>query len=134
MLYFMQKTLKYLLFIIPFFFCITTTQAQDISHRSSKWILLKEKKGVQFYIRHKPSRFDRKINTLLRLRNTNRQEVTVSFIPIFTCVSMEEGEVIAKQKSVKVKIYPRHSITLLAYRPCKGDIPVEILIDKIRIY
>lgn len=123
-----------ILFIIPFFTCILNLQAQDLSARSNKWVLLKEEKGVQFYIKHKTSRFDRKINTLVRLRNTNPQEVTVSFIPVFTCVSIEEGEVHAEQKSVKVKIYPRHSITLLAYRPCKGDIPVEIFVNKVRIY
>ena len=127
--------MKYILVLIStFFVCITTIQAQDLSQRSSKWVLLKDVKGVEFYIKHKPSRFDRKINTLVRLRNTNTEEVTVSFIPVFTCVSVEEGEVQAEQKSVKVKIYPRHSITLLAYRPCKGDIPVEIFAEKIRIY
>ena len=127
--------MKFILVVIStFFVSIVTMQAQDLSQRSSKWVLLKDVKGVEFYIKHKPSRFDRKINTLVRLRNTNTEEVTVSFIPVFTCVSEEEGVVQADQKSVKVKIYPRHSITLLAYRPCKGDIPIEIFVEKIRIY
>lgn len=89
----------------------------------NRWMLFKKEAGVEFYIQHKSSMYDTRYNTLVRLRNTNTYEVKVSFTPSFGC----EGESKMKlQGRIQTAIYPRHSVTLLAYRPCEGRIPKTI--------
>ncbi|MCC5944472.1 MAG: hypothetical protein JJT94_06020 [Bernardetiaceae bacterium] len=100
---------------------------------ADKWIFFESKDGVQFYVQHKSSPFDTRYNTLVRLRNTNSYEVTVMFTPAFFCEDKEEGEEYKYQNQVRINVYPRHSVTLLAYRPCQGDIPEKIKFEQIQI-
>ncbi|WP_338793500.1 hypothetical protein V9L05_09460 [Bernardetia sp. Wsw4-3y2] len=89
----------------------------------NRWVLFQKEGGVEFYIQHRSSMYDTRYNTLVRLRNTNTYEVKVSFTPSFGC----EGESkMQLQGRIQTAIYPRHSVTLLAYRPCQGKIPERI--------
>ncbi len=74
--------------------------------------------------------YDTRYNTLIRLRNTNRGEMKVSFTPSFGC----EGESkMQSQGRIQTAIYPRHSVTLLAYRPCQGKIPEKIMLNSLDV-
>lgn len=96
----------------------------------NKWALFKKENGVEFYIQHKSSMYDTRYNTLVRLRNTNTYEVKVSFTPSFGC----EGEgKMQLQGRIQTAIYPRHSVTLLAYRPCQGTIPEKITFNSLDV-
>lgn len=95
----------------------------------NRWVLYKTEGGVQFYIRNSESSFDGRYNTLIRLRNTNSYEVTVSFLPKFPC----EGGGVYAASPVRVHIYASHSVTLLAYRPCRGEMPLRALFETLKI-
>ncbi len=97
----------------------------------NEWVLFKKISGVEVYIKHQESPYDMKLNTLVRLRNTNAREVSVSFKPSFQC---DAGTSSNNHGDVRVNIYPRHSITLLAYRPCKGEMPSDIDLNNIKIF
>ncbi len=92
--------------------------------------MFQKKGGVEFYIQHRSSMYDTRYNTLVRLRNTNKYEVKVSFTPSFGC--QEESKTNLRGK-IKTAIYPRHSITLLAYRPCRGNIPKKIAFNSLDV-
>lgn len=135
----MNHILTVFFFII--FFSVSGVQAQSLSGASSgsgssdvpinEWILFKKVNGVEFYLRHQESPYDMKLNTMIRLRNTNSYEVVVSFRPSFGC---DTGQGSMKEKGeIRVSIYPRHSVTLLAYRPCRGDMPGNIEFNAMRI-
>jgi hypothetical protein len=96
----------------------------------NQWVLFQKEGGVEFYIQHKSSMYDTRYNTLVRLRNTNTYEVKVSFTPSFSC----EGESkMQLQGRIQTAIYPRHSVTLLAYRPCQGIIPEKITLSSLDV-
>ena len=94
------------------------------------WALFQKEGGVELYIQHKSSMYDTRYNTLVRLRNTNTYEVKVSFTPSFGCE--EEGKQ-QLQGRIQTAIYPRHSVTLLAYRPCQGNIPKKIIFNSLDV-
>ncbi len=96
----------------------------------NKWVLFEKQAGVELYIQHRSSMYDTRYNTLVRLRNTNTYEVKVSFTPSFKC----EGESkMQLQGRIQTAIYPRHSVTLLAYRPCQGKIPEKITFNSLDV-
>lgn len=96
----------------------------------NRWVLFQKDNGVEFYIQHRSSMYDTRYNTLVRLRNTNTYEVKVSFTPSFGC----EGESkMNLQGRIQTAIYPRHSVTLLAYRPCQGNIPEKISFNSLEV-
>ncbi|MGF1533923.1 MAG: hypothetical protein ACFCUI_09470 [Bernardetiaceae bacterium] len=117
--------------------------AQTKSEKAEgQWLVWTQKQGVEIYVQHRKSAVDTKYNTLVRLRNNNDSEFMVNFSPAFGClvkteksretsdggsVSISKSTLVTYQHGeVKVVVYPRSSVTLLAYRPCKGDIPHEI--------
>lgn len=96
----------------------------------NRWVLFQKEGGVEFYIQHRSSMYDTRYNSLVRLRNTNNYEVKVSFTPSFGC----EGESkMQLQGRIQTAIYPRHSVTLLAYRPCQGNIPEKISFNSLDV-
>jgi hypothetical protein len=96
----------------------------------NQWVLFQKEGGVELYIQHRSSMYDTRYNTLVRLRNTNTYEVKVSFTPSFGC----EGESkMQLQGRIQTAIYPRHSVTLLAYRPCQGNIPKKITFNSLDV-
>lgn len=96
----------------------------------NRWALFKKEGGVEMYIQHKSSMYDTRYNTLVRLRNTNTYEVKVSFTPSFGCEGEDKMNL---QGRIQTAIYPRHSVTLLAYRPCQGNIPEKISFNSIDV-
>lgn len=141
--------------ILSLFFWISITSwayAQTKPESASaegRWVVWTKKQGVEIYVQHRKSVMDTKYNTLVRLRNTSNAEHRVSFSPSFGCLVKTEksretssGGVVKVSKStlvtykhgeVKVIVYPRSSVTLLAYRPCKGDIPKNISFENFRV-
>jgi len=99
----------------------------------NRWILFQKEQGIEIYIQHKSSMYDTRYNTLVRLRNTNTYEVKVSFTPSFGCEEEDEKRKMQLQGRIQTAIYPRHSVTLLAYRPCQGNIPTKILFNSLDI-
>jgi hypothetical protein len=96
----------------------------------NRWALFQKEGGVEFYIQHRSSMYDTRYNTLVRLRNTTTHEMKVSFTPSFGC----EGESkMQLQGRIQTAIYPRHSVTLLAYRPCQGKIPEKISFNSLDV-
>lgn len=89
--------------------------------------------GVEFYIQHRSSMYDTRYNTLVRLRNTTTYEVKVSFTPSFGCKGDDGKQKMQLQGRIQTAIYPRHSVTLLAYRPCQGNIPEEISLNSLDV-
>jgi len=77
--------------------------------------------------------YDTRYNTLVRLRNTNTYEVKVSFTPSFGCEEDKENQKMQTQGRIQTAIYPRHSVTLLAYRPCQGKIPKKITFNSLDV-
>lgn len=96
----------------------------------NKWSLFKKENGVELYIQHRSSMYDTRYNTLVRLRNTNKYEVKVSFTPSFGCEGESQMQL---QGRIQTAIYPRHSVTLLAYRPCQGKIPEKITFNSLDV-
>lgn len=94
------------------------------------WVLFQKDGGVEFYIQHRSSMYDTRYNTLVRLRNTNTYEVKVSFTPSFSCEGEDKMNL---QGRIQTAIYPRHSVTLLAYRPCQGAIPEKIIFNSLDV-
>ncbi|TAF32634.1 MAG: hypothetical protein EAZ57_08030 [Cytophagales bacterium] len=124
---------KYFLAFFVFFVSvlISSESAAQSEMPINEWVLFKKISGVEVYIKHQESPYDMKLNTLVRLRNTNAREVSVSFKPVFRC---DTGVNSANNGDVRVNIYPRHSITLLAYRPCKGEMPADMELSNIKIF
>ncbi len=99
----------------------------------NQWVLFEKAGGVELYIQHKSSMYDTRYNTLVRLRNTNTYEVKVSFTPSFGCEEEEKKRKMQLQGRIQTAIYPRHSVTLLAYRPCQGNIPAKIMFNSLDV-
>lgn len=144
-----------ILFQLFFFFLIgaASLQAQTSKPKSAsaegRWVVWTKKQGVEIYVQHRKSAVDTRYNTLVRLRNTNSSQYMVSFSPSFGCLVKTEksretssGGTVKVSKStlvtyqhgeVKVMVYPRSSVTLLAYRPCKGEIPTDITFNDFQV-
>ncbi|WP_154657193.1 hypothetical protein [Hugenholtzia roseola] len=99
--------------------------------KTNEWVLWQKREGVEFYVKHGSSSYDSRYNTHVKLRNTNSYEVTTIFIPTYEC--NQEPLMSVSRKEVRVNIYPRHSVTLLADRPCNGFIPNKVLFEQLKI-
>lgn len=119
----LMKPNSTLLFICLFSILFLSSAVSNDPIPVNCWKLFKREAGVEFYIQHRSSMYDTRYNTLVRLRNTNRYEVKVGFTPSFGC---KEESKMKLQGRIQTAIYPRHSVTLLAYRPCQGRIPKKI--------
>ncbi len=120
----------------------TSSMKEKSLSAEGRWVVWERRSGVEIYVQHRKSTIDTRFNTLVRLRNSSNSTHIVSFRPSFGCIIKTEksrdtsdGGVVRVSKStlvtyqhgeVKVNIYPKSSVTLLAYRPCKGEIPTEI--------
>jgi hypothetical protein len=99
--------------------------------KTDEWILWQKREGVEFYVKHGSSSYDARYNTHVKLRNTNSYEVTTIFVPTYEC--NQEPLMSVSRKEVRVNIYPRHSVTLLADRPCNGFIPSKVLFENLKV-
>ncbi|AFM04320.1 hypothetical protein Fleli_1932 [Bernardetia litoralis DSM 6794] len=128
----MKSNFYLLLFSFLCLFCFSSSSSfiSKTPIPINRWSLFKKQGGVEFYIQHRSSMYDTRYNTLVRLRNTNTYEVKVSFTPSFGCEGESQMQV---QGRIQTAVYPRHSVTLLAYRPCQGVIPEKIVFNSLDV-
>jgi hypothetical protein len=120
-----------LLSLLLLLLCLNSSFFVQEPIQVNQWLLWDKEQGVEIYVRHSSSSYDSRYNTQVRVRNTNNYEVTATFIPTFQCDELSD-EVIVRRE-VKVNIYPRHAVTLLADRPCSGAVPKKVAFEHFKV-